>query len=72
MPITELASNPLVDAEWWASLLRQWGDLMDQYCGLDPDDAPYWYGERALTGYGAGGGDREETLRGFASSVMSS
>ncbi len=50
MPVTEIRSILLPDAEWWANLLRRWGDLMDKYCGLDPDDAPYWYGERALTG----------------------
>jgi hypothetical protein len=34
---------------WWRELLRGWGGLMDRYCE-DGEDAPYWYGERALTG----------------------
>ncbi len=36
--------------EWWRELLAQWGQLMDDYCKFDESDAPYWYGERALTG----------------------
>lgn len=50
MPISEIRSIPFDDAEWWGGLLQEWGCLMDQYCNRFPDDAPYWYGERPLTG----------------------
>lgn len=37
--------------EWWRPLLQGWGELMDDYCEFWPTDAPYWHGERALTGF---------------------
>jgi hypothetical protein len=34
----------------WRSLLGIWGELNDDWCSLDKNDVPYWYGERPLTG----------------------
>ncbi|NIM98604.1 MAG: hypothetical protein GTO24_11155 [candidate division Zixibacteria bacterium] len=33
----------------WRRLLREWLELIHKYSST-PDDVPYWYGERALTG----------------------
>jgi len=35
---------------YWKPLLMQWCQLVEQYCELGVDDAPYWYGETANTG----------------------
>lgn len=38
----------------WEGVIEEWVMLIDRYCRVAPDDAPYWYTERANIGILAG------------------
>ena len=38
----------------WENIIEEWALLIDRYCRITKDDAPYWYTERANIGVLAG------------------
>lgn len=39
---------------YWENVIEEWSLLIDRYCRVTQDDAPYWYTERANIGVLAG------------------